>query len=53
MTVPCSSITSLENTVCASIEDKENGLCPITEVEIMSLAQAENLDSKIYEWRYF
>ena len=34
-TVPCSNITSLENTVCISIEDKETGLCPITEVKIM------------------
>ena len=34
-TIPCSSTTSIENTICVSREDKEAGLCPITEIKLM------------------
>ena len=44
-TVPCSSATSPDNTICVTQEDKDSGLCPITEVKLMDKTQAENLDS--------
>ena len=47
--VPCSLATSPENTICVTQEEKELGLCPITEVKFMGKTQAENLDSENYK----
>ena len=40
MTLPCSDITQPENTICVSLEDKDAGLCPITEIMIMDQVEA-------------
>ena len=39
-TTPCSSATTIENTICISREDKDAGLCPITEIKLMDNSRA-------------
>ena len=51
--IPCSNSTSLENTICVSIEDQLAGKCPITDIMLIDQLQAENLDPEFYEAQYF
>ena len=42
---PCSNVTSPENTICMYPNEKEKGLCPITEIKLVYENQYENSGS--------
>ena len=43
--IPCSNVTTLENTICIYPNEKAQGLCPITEIKLVYENQYENLGS--------
>ena len=45
VTVPCSSNTSPDNTYCVYPDEKEAGLCPISEIRIMNEDELEDFDT--------
>jgi len=47
-TVPCSKITSLENTLCYPEKDRE-ALCPITDIVFVDKKETENFAKASYE----
>ena len=48
LTVPCSNNTSPENTYCVYPDEKQAGLCPVTEIKIMSEDELGGIDTSVY-----